>query len=111
MMNYKGFGGKRPWQNLRYYSYTCLGGLRKTKKTSVSEAGLQAEIRSRDFPNTEQQCQLLGCNVQIEELQTTSNGMMFIPSFTEAVQLVYAIQMPLNRNKSGHTHYSSLIRF
>jgi hypothetical protein len=32
MMNWKGFGRKRPWPNVRFYSKIRLEGLRKTMK-------------------------------------------------------------------------------
>jgi hypothetical protein len=32
MINWKGYGGKRPLPNLRYYPGICLEGLRKTMK-------------------------------------------------------------------------------
>jgi hypothetical protein len=45
MMNWKGFGRRRLWPNLRYYLRICLQGLRNpTKKNSVRIAGLWAEI-------------------------------------------------------------------
>jgi hypothetical protein len=40
-MNWKRWGKKRSWPDLRYYVSVCLEGL---KKTSVTNAGLQDEI-------------------------------------------------------------------
>jgi hypothetical protein len=43
-MNWKGYGRKQSQPNLRYYPGICLEGLRKTRKTSVRIANLQAKI-------------------------------------------------------------------
>jgi hypothetical protein len=43
MKNWKEFGRKQPWPNLRYYPDNCLEGMR-TMKTSVRVDGLQAKI-------------------------------------------------------------------
>jgi hypothetical protein len=43
-MNWKGFGMRQSWPNLKYYFGTRLEGLRKTtKKPSFSIAGPQIE--------------------------------------------------------------------
>jgi hypothetical protein len=44
MKNWKGFGRKWSWPNLRYYPGIHLEGLRKTTENSVRIASLQAEI-------------------------------------------------------------------
>jgi hypothetical protein len=44
MMKWKGFGRKQLEKSLRYYPGIHLKGLRKTTKTSVRIAGLQAKI-------------------------------------------------------------------
>jgi hypothetical protein len=44
MVNWKIFGRKRSWSNLRHYPSIRLEGLRKTTNTSVKIAGLPAEI-------------------------------------------------------------------
>jgi hypothetical protein len=44
MMNWKGFGSKRTWSNVRYFLRIYLEGLRKTMKICAKIAGLQAEI-------------------------------------------------------------------
>jgi hypothetical protein len=49
-MNWKGYGRKQSWPNLRYYPGICLEGLTKTTKTSVRIAGLQNKIRTQDLP-------------------------------------------------------------
>jgi hypothetical protein len=43
MMNWKGYGRKRSWTNLRYYHSICLEKLTKTMK-DLRIAGMQAEI-------------------------------------------------------------------
>jgi hypothetical protein len=43
-------GRKRPWPNLRYHPGMCLEGL--SKITIVRTAGLRAEVRTQDVPNT-----------------------------------------------------------
>jgi hypothetical protein len=43
-MNWKGYGKKQPWPNLRYYPSICQEGLRETTKTSVRIADFPAEI-------------------------------------------------------------------
>jgi hypothetical protein len=51
-MNWKGFGTKKSWPNLRYYPGILQEELRKTTKPSVRIAGLWAEILKRDLPNS-----------------------------------------------------------
>jgi hypothetical protein len=43
-MNWKGYGRKRSWPNLRQYPGIFLEGLREITKNSVRIGGLQAEI-------------------------------------------------------------------
>jgi hypothetical protein len=52
-MNWKGYGRKQSWPNLRYYPEICLEGLRETMKTSLRTANLWAEVRTR-VTNTKQ---------------------------------------------------------
>jgi hypothetical protein len=54
MMNWKGYGRKQSWPNLRYFPNIFLEGLRKLQKTSVRIAGLWAEILSQDLLNMKQ---------------------------------------------------------
>jgi hypothetical protein len=37
MLNWRGYGRKRPWPDLRYYSGICLEGRRKATKTQSGE--------------------------------------------------------------------------
>jgi hypothetical protein len=62
-MSWKGFGNKWSWPNLRYYPAICLEGLRKTSKTSIRIAGLQAEVSIWDLLNTKQECYSLDYDV------------------------------------------------
>jgi hypothetical protein len=43
-MNWKGYGRKCLWPNLRYYPSIYVKGLRKTTKTSSRIVGLWAKI-------------------------------------------------------------------
>jgi hypothetical protein len=54
-MTGKGFGRKRWWPDLWYYAGIHLEGPRKTVKTSISIAGLRAEIRTQDLSNSKQE--------------------------------------------------------
>jgi hypothetical protein len=36
-MNWKGYGRKWSWPNLKYYAGTCLEGLKKTTKTLTQD--------------------------------------------------------------------------
>jgi hypothetical protein len=56
MMNWKGFGRKQQWPNFKVLPDICLNGLRKTTKTSIRKAGLQAKIWNQDIPNKKQEC-------------------------------------------------------
>jgi hypothetical protein len=38
MMNWKGFGSKRSWPNLRYYPSLCRDGLRKITKNLTQDS-------------------------------------------------------------------------
>jgi hypothetical protein len=53
-MNWKVFGRKRSWPKLRYYPSIRLQRPKKRLKISVMIAGVQAEIWTRDTPNTNQ---------------------------------------------------------
>jgi hypothetical protein len=55
MMNWKEFGRKRSWRNLRYYPGICLVGLRNPQKFPVMIARFRAEIWTRDLQNTRQE--------------------------------------------------------
>jgi hypothetical protein len=44
MMNWRGFGRKQSWPNIRYYPDIRLEGLRKNQENSVRIAGTLAEI-------------------------------------------------------------------
>jgi hypothetical protein len=44
IINWKGYGRKWQWPNLRYYPDIFLEGLRKTMKISVRRDSLWAEI-------------------------------------------------------------------
>jgi hypothetical protein len=48
IINWKGYGRKRSWRNLRHYPGICLEGLRKTTK-NLRIAGLQAKIWTLDM--------------------------------------------------------------
>jgi hypothetical protein len=54
-INGKGFGSGRD-PILMYYYAIRLEELRKTIKTSIKIAGLQAEIWTRDLQNMNQEC-------------------------------------------------------
>jgi hypothetical protein len=49
-MNWKRYGRKLSWYILMYHPGICLESLRKTTKTSVRIAVLEADILTRDFP-------------------------------------------------------------
>jgi hypothetical protein len=49
MMNWSGSGKTHSWPNLRYYSGIFMKVLRKTMKTSVRIATVQAKIRTREY--------------------------------------------------------------
>jgi hypothetical protein len=51
-MNWKGYGSKWSWSNLRYYHGIYLEGPRKTWKTFIRVAVFWAEIRIGDLPPT-----------------------------------------------------------
>jgi hypothetical protein len=52
-MNWKGYGRKRSWPNLKYGPRICLEGLRKTTKTSVKYevSGPRSEPRTTQIPS------------------------------------------------------------
>lgn len=55
MVNVKGRGKKRSWSTIMNYSGMYLELLMKTKKTSATTAGLQAEILTGNLPNRKQE--------------------------------------------------------
>jgi hypothetical protein len=63
-MNWKEYGRKWSWPNLKYYPGICLDGLSKTTETSVTFAGLRAEIWIPDLQNKQERWPL-GPNIRV----------------------------------------------
>jgi hypothetical protein len=57
MMNFKGFGREWSWPNLKVITQHSPGGTEKNnEETQSGYPTVRVENRTRDFPNTKQEC-------------------------------------------------------
>jgi hypothetical protein len=66
MINWKGFGRKQSWPNVKLLSWHLPGGTEENHNTSVRIAGLWAEISTHVLSNTNQDISVVfGQNIKL----------------------------------------------